>query len=534
MTNIPIPPAIPPYRFSIETAKNGDAIAVIEIEGSKFYAGSRYDPAKEAARFAALIAPEDGDLIVLLSGGVPAVQALLNIPKKFRLAYIEPFRELADGIRIRDTRLVRFSEPSALLDAIRNITVDNLLRFRFVVPPSMKTPLADYAAWLSKAANAQFQLRVSEIMTLAAIGEEVVSNLVANLRHFSRLHPVRHLFAAGAGQGGHCAVAASGPSLDLAMPQIARYRDRLRLICVDSAVAPLLANDIVPDLAVCLDPRKDLLEHIEPIPPDGRRRVVWVVAATVHPDVLRLLKDSRVFVFVTDHPLEKWLAERFGDPGDLAGGGSVILPAFDLACRMGARDVILAGADFSFGEGSISHSRGSAKFKKSLLASSRFDTVETRTRAEAVEKAPRRVSFKQEMFRTGENLLAYRAQLERRVRDFGGRCRQIFPKLGLEGVEAQNSLRDLEKTPIIENRGFLSDEFRPWATVQQLDTAYADIRRRLTVGIHDDPLFQTSVEAAVFRKARGSRRPAGDILPEVAQEQAARLKKVLDEDSEDR
>lgn len=522
-------PALPAYRFFVEPARNGEPVAVIESAGQKHYIGSRYDPGREIERFASSLEARPGDLVVLLGGGLRCAAAVLQNQSSFLLAYLEPFPELRTGDPAADPRLKVLADPPSLSDWLERVPLEDLIRFRFVIHPSVKPLLADYAAAVSKMARSIFESKISAAMTLAAIGRLVVKNILSNLETFSRMTPVRQLFMKFPGSA--ACVVGSGPSLDRSAGDIAEFQDRMWVIAADSAVAPLIDRGVVPDFAVCLDPRKEEEEHVADLPERARSAVKWVLSSGVHPVVLRHLAVPRKFIFTGDHPLELWLAERFGESGGLAGGGSVILPAFDLACRLGVSDIVLAGADFSYGPGRLSHSLRSAKIQKRLLPPHRFITFETDNFYDADEKAPRRVQVDGVVYRTGENLIAYRNQLESLVLRFGGRCRHLRPGLKIAGAQECKSLSELSNLPILnkEDSVFESPALRQgWARREDLAGVQDDLRRRLAAGIETDPIFRTAVESVVFQRIRQTGEKAPAILKQVSLEVAEEMERVLD------
>ena len=328
-------PELPPYRLRMEKAQNGEG-------GERFYMASRYDPSRESERWVAGLDVKDGDLVVLVGGGARAAQSILNTGRAILLAYFEPFSELALQPPPADGRARCFTHAPDLMAFLREVGVEDMIQYRFIPHPSLKRPLDKYLDALSGAARAAFEERIAAVMTLSEIGRLVAGNLIANLSALSAMRPVRTLFSAWAGEA--VCVAGSGPSLDRSAPEIARRHDRLRVIAVDSAVLPLLEYGVRVDVGVCLDPRPDTAEHLAGLGKSSRSPGRWAVSAAVHPQVLRRLPADRLCVFAGDHPLERWLCDTWGDPGTLAGGGSVILPAFDLACRAGASEIILAGS----------------------------------------------------------------------------------------------------------------------------------------------------------------------------------------------
>lgn len=520
-------PELPSYRFHLETAKNGEPVPVLEVGGQTCVIGSRYDPGKEAERFAASLGVSDRDLIILLGGGSRVAAAILKLDPQFSLAYLEPVPEMRADAPAQDSRFHYLKTPADLFSLIQTIGIEDISRFRFAVHPSLKRPFSGYLDWVSRKAQEVFEERISGMATLAGVGDLVVKNILSNLARFSRMAPVRNIISNPAPSV--ACVVGSGPSLDHSADEIARFRDRMWIIAADSAVLPLLARGVVPDIAVGLDPRMEEAEHMWQVPESARPSLSWAVSTGMHPAALRHLEQSPVFVFAGDHPLDIWLSEKFGDPGSLSAGGSVILPAFDLACRLGATEIILAGADFSYGRGLLSHSADSARMREILSATHRFGTVEALAYREAADRAPRQVEFNQTLYRTGENLLAYRRQLDILVSQYGGRCRQLMPALALRNAEGCESLRDLREKPIIYREEVLAARGSAgWASPQAVSAVQEELRNRLSREIDQDPLFRTAVEAAVFQRIRKTREKAVDVVREVSKGVAGELIRALD------
>ncbi len=141
-------------------------------------------------------------------------------------------------------------------------------------------------------------------------------------------------------------VIAAGPSLEQHYGLLQQCRTQPvppLLICVDTAVKALLAHQIVPDIVVTVD---------------------YLISAR-HLPVAELPASCKLVYFpitsaeiLADFPGERYVAmnetQMFASLRDQLSAarlfmhGSVIHPAIDLAVQMGAREVLLFGADFAF------------------------------------------------------------------------------------------------------------------------------------------------------------------------------------------
>lgn len=146
------------------------------------------------------------------------------------------------------------------------------------------------------------------------------------------------------------AVAAGGPSLGHGLSVIQSRRSEMTLICVSTALATVEAAGMAPDVVVVVDPSPALAKHFEVLKqPERLREVPLVYALDVDPSVLAAWPGPR-------HAARLQLADFAAvDPetdfGTLACSGTVTHTAIDLAREMGATDIVMLGADFSFPAG---------------------------------------------------------------------------------------------------------------------------------------------------------------------------------------
>ncbi|HEX8593324.1 MAG TPA: 6-hydroxymethylpterin diphosphokinase MptE-like protein [Pseudomonas sp.] len=140
-------------------------------------------------------------------------------------------------------------------------------------------------------------------------------------------------------------VIGTGPSLEQHFEKLLAVRGqamRPLFICVDTAYRPLIAQGIQPDIVVTID--QQITERHLPAADSVGVRLVYLPLSD--PRVLRAWQGER-YVALSPSPVYAQLRQRV-QRGMLAGGGSVIHPAVDLAVRMGASAVTLFGVDFAY------------------------------------------------------------------------------------------------------------------------------------------------------------------------------------------
>jgi len=152
---------------------------------------------------------------------------------------------------------------------------------------------------------------------------------------------LRDLFA-----GVPALVVAAGPSLDRNLGEIARFRDRAVIIAADTALRPLLAAGIEPDLVVATDPTETNARHLNDLPSCPRTHLV--AEGSVDPESLPHFAGRTFFCRIADHHPWPWLRRSGHDRIRLRAWGSVLTTAFDLALTMGCEPIVFAGADLAF------------------------------------------------------------------------------------------------------------------------------------------------------------------------------------------
>lgn len=140
-------------------------------------------------------------------------------------------------------------------------------------------------------------------------------------------------------------ITAAGPTLEYHYAWLKKQRmhNEILLIALDATVKPLLQQGIVPDIVISIDAiASDLFQGV---------------------DIAVLKNTALVYFPLLDNAfLQQWPGKRFASFSQgssfnelanqitktrLYSAGSVIHPAADLACQLGAKKVLLLGADFS-------------------------------------------------------------------------------------------------------------------------------------------------------------------------------------------
>ncbi|MDR0731043.1 MAG: DUF115 domain-containing protein [Treponema sp.] len=379
------------YRFM--EARNGDPVPAL-IDGSHATvqdkrAGqavarplhSLFDPRREGERLISTLEGEDF-LIVFGLGGAYHVEAALE-------------RRETDQVIVVEFGLRGFAELLGLRD-LRGLIADPRLRLLVDPPPGALERLIP-ALYLPALGTA---IRTLPLRPRVEADEGSFASAAAEIRgaigrisadysvqaHFGiRLfrNTLRNLLAAGTGEAAlprirRALVCAAGPSLDSQIPRIAETRGQKGapfLIATDTSLPALLSGALEPDAVISIDCQHIGYRHF--IPP-RRSRIpphIPLFLDLASPPSLASLAPRPVFCSA-GHPLGAYIASRWRPFPRIDGsGGNVTHAAVSLAESLGAVEIELYGADFSYPLGRT-YARGTYIFPYFEACQNRLEPLE--------------------------------------------------------------------------------------------------------------------------------------------------------------
>jgi hypothetical protein len=193
------------------------------------------------------------------------------------------------------------------------------------------------------AARLQFDVRANA-EARRTHGARYLLNTLANLRAIAAEGDAADL--AGVAAGAPAVVVGAGPSLDTVLDTLRQVRERAVIVCVDTALRPLLAAGIAPHVVVAIDPADVNARHLWDLPPVGG--TCLAAEASLAPPALEAFRGRTFFFSVSNHQPWPWLSEHGHARGRVRAWGSVLTSAFDLAVQMGCNPVVMTGSDLAF------------------------------------------------------------------------------------------------------------------------------------------------------------------------------------------
>jgi hypothetical protein len=166
-------------------------------------------------------------------------------------------------------------------------------------------------------------------------------------------------------------ITAAGPGLEQHLDTIEKRSRAITLIATDTSLPLLISKGIRPDMVISIDCQQITYHHFL----KGYPKDVPLVMDLASPHFLATLSD-KPFYFTSGHPFSRYINSNWRRfPFIDTSGGNVGHAAVSLADHLGAREIHLFGADFSYPRGKT-YSRGTYLYPYFSSGSNRLSPQE--------------------------------------------------------------------------------------------------------------------------------------------------------------
>lgn len=139
-------------------------------------------------------------------------------------------------------------------------------------------------------------------------------------------------------------VVAAGPSLNKNIKELKKAKGKAFIIAVDTALKPLLAEGIIPDMFAIVDGKKP----IELVQTEAAKDIPLLSAIAANSEVLKYHTGMKLFFDEGITIVEDILFKSRKRYGGVDSGGSVATNAFSLLYKIGLNRIILVGQDLAY------------------------------------------------------------------------------------------------------------------------------------------------------------------------------------------
>ncbi|EGH4468678.1 motility associated factor glycosyltransferase family protein [Campylobacter lari] len=159
-------------------------------------------------------------------------------------------------------------------------------------------------------------------------------------------------------------IVSTGPSLMKQLPLLKEYANKASIFCADSAYPILAKHNIKPDYVLSLERIEKTSEFFNNDFKEFDKDILFILTSVVHPNTIKYLKNNDRKFMLVHKPLPFAKALNMDDYGYLGTGLSVANMAYDLAVKLGHKNIILIGQDLAYDENGKSHPKEYHYFKE--------------------------------------------------------------------------------------------------------------------------------------------------------------------------
>jgi uncharacterized Rossmann fold enzyme len=344
------------YKF-IESRSGLSIPALVDSAGAAHPLHSLVDPRKEGDRLVSTLGSE-GFIVILGLGGAFHVEAALKRPETACVTVIDfDIHGVAELLRsceyigvFNDPRFRLLVDPGAealkkhLLERYKPALCGGIAVLPLRTRTGFGQPLFNNAALHIKSA---IEAVSADYSVQAYFGKRWFSNIIRNLPRAEQILPALPPVH-------NAAICAAGPSLDSALPLLQEKKERPFIIAVDTSLPSLISAGLEPDAVVSIDCQHISYYHFMAGLPEHTLLFLDLASPP-----LVASRSAGPYFFSGGHPLTRYLSRSWRPLPELdTSGANVTYAALSLAEYLGARNIELYGADFSYPEG-ITYARGS-------------------------------------------------------------------------------------------------------------------------------------------------------------------------------
>ncbi|MBI4244279.1 MAG: DUF115 domain-containing protein [Planctomycetes bacterium] len=339
----------------IKTASDDYTAKVPILNGATIFLHSRFDPVQEGMTFVESKDFSRHDAVICLGFGLGYhVQYLAKkLPPNVWLTFVESDIELFnEALKLRDfsdlfsrERLIFFigNKKEEFLRWMRdflNITESDTMMI-LSHPPSMRKDPKFYFP-LEVEVNSAVNRRVIELNTLVHFRQELDRNAMVNSLPMLRSPGFSNF--KGVFDGIPAIVVASGPSLDLILPELKKLKENAVIICASRSFKLLVRENINPHFVVTLDMSDASLKFFDgfEIPSEP----VLVYDPDSYHEIVKSYKHRKISYLQTTN-YSRWLKKFKEDLTELKKGLSVAHMGFYFADYLGCNPISLVGVDLA-------------------------------------------------------------------------------------------------------------------------------------------------------------------------------------------
>ncbi|EAJ5682222.1 motility associated factor glycosyltransferase family protein, partial [Campylobacter lari] len=182
-----------------------------------------------------------------------------------------------------------------------------------------------------------------------------ITQLTRNLVSLLTNPSLKDLLKQRKGKIENAIIVSTGPSLIKQLPLLKEYANKASIICADSAYPILAKHNIKPDYVLMLERDDVVTKCFDNDFKEFDKGILFILASVVHQKAIEYLKRNNRQFMLVHRNLYFARSLYFNEYGYISGGMSVANMAYELAVKLGHKNIILIGQDLAYDEKGNSH-----------------------------------------------------------------------------------------------------------------------------------------------------------------------------------
>ena len=525
-------------NYRREQSRAGQETLIYRSGGQDYYLHSRFNPEAEAQKIIQKSNLQADHIIIFGLGlGFHVKQVLMLKSRNARVLLIEPELEIVKHSlhSLEWYELFQRNDFHYFFGTDMNLLAASVEKFLHLVsfetletidfPPEVRFHGAFFSAARELIDN-EIRTLLYDFKTRLAEDAMVPTNVLKNLRGILHSRPIKALKNRFIGKPGF--IVSAGPSLDKNVLLLKKIRNRGVILCVDTALKPLLKRGIQPHFTITADPSYKNYLHLQGAAKDMAYFLVSEtgIASQVYEDF-----KGNIFSVTLGRPIVKMIEQRIGEIGEIEAWGSVVSLALNVALYFGLEPVVFLGQDFAYTH-TRNHCRGTS-WEDTWLEYTRDLDLMQRKEKDSIAGAAK-ITELPDIYGnktiTSDRLILYKNYLAKIV--------SALPGKKLINASEGGIFKEIEQIPlhrVIRQYVYPSREidFRVIFRIPEL--YYGKNKKKLLKFLRDKAKFFNSYEKKIGKllaRIEGKEGPAEGLLPGLLAE-AEELKNALYADVQD-
>ncbi|MCL2008028.1 MAG: DUF115 domain-containing protein [Treponema sp.] len=367
-------------KYEIHESGTGEEVPVYRDDTGRTHAlHSLIDPRKEAKRLIDTVENE-GFLIFLGLGGGFFIEEALKREGTCIVIIIEYDNDaISKLLTLKDySKIISDKRCLLLVDLGRNEITEKIINlYKPVLHSGIRVlPLRprvaqnpdDFINAISAVEEAIERVK-TDYSVQAHFGKKWFSNIINNLKFSYRTMQNLPVIQ-------KAAVIAAGPSLNFQIKEVKKRVNDFFLIATDTSLPRLLSEEIIPDAIISIDCQQVSSHHFMAGIPKSSLLFIDLLS----PPLLSTLSEN-IYFFSGGHPLTRYISSLDKNIFELdTSGGNVTFAGISLAEYLGAEEIVVYGADFSYPHG-VTYAKGTYVYPYFESRQNRFSPIEAQCSA---------------------------------------------------------------------------------------------------------------------------------------------------------